>query len=70
MTADEYRAILREIGLKQSGERSMAALLGLSGNAIRQRLSGRNTISAAEQIVLRLMREGRLTYDEAMALVD
>lgn len=70
MTPDEYRAILDQIGIRQSGERSAAALFRVDGSGIRRRLRGELAVSAAEQIVLRALRDGRLTYDEAMALVD
>lgn len=70
MTTEEYRSILEAICLGQSGPRSIAALLRVDGSSIRKRLAGIARIAPAEQIVLRLMADGRLTYDEAVKLVD
>lgn len=70
MTAEEYRAILSSTGMKQTGPHSPASLFRRGERTSRRWASGEQEIDAASQIVLRLIADGRLTYDEATKLVD
>lgn len=65
MTSDEYREILSATGMAQTGPHSPVALGLCSPRTSRRWAAGTQDIDPASQIVLRAIRAGRLSFDEA-----